>query len=602
MSRKLGSLHRSNSLPTNLNTPITIIPLFAFPPPDFPTSNITSSMNSDTNSDISVLYSISQLNNPNIETPDEFADSEPSPSNNFQTNSSVFSKPPFQPIPPNNPLPPISTPSYASQVTPTYSSFHSDRSSNSPDIPQISHELDNFITLQQQLIHPNTLTLNQISSTIESSNPPTPTPSSAYTASLAQSSTSTESSNSTNRAYRTFKRKFPNHPFPTKPGTSREYINHPHHTNTKDFLTITLPSFPQYTLNTPHDTNDTRSFVDEHVLMPTLHWTNYYHFTNPLCLPLSNTHNDIERNKDMLYRLTTPITHIQFTHIGYKKSLKTFTAPRANEFTLEYYDHNIIRTNQDQFLDDDRFANPQLTEKFFIKTPYVFTLNIFDRKYDHIISEALTAMQAYESFKEKFQLFLLTFHFLAPHERDLHCSHDIMLRTKQTHKNTNYRFIQNHFDLHTPSRQPHHRFQFLNSKYTSPFFLNFTYCIKDTNLHGILRNYDPITQMYIFCPITKTFNAEESRPFLIPHEFIQPIEIPILEFIHNNKYNHKIYNLIQNTSYEFAVGTEELKTNKALQLLWPLLQTKNIIRILAKLLTNSDMIHDIFPHDFLPND
>ena len=232
----------------------------------------------------------------------------------------------------------------------------------------------------------------------------------------------------------------------------------------------------------------------------------------------------------------------------------------------------------------------------------LFTHNIFDRKYDHIISEALNDIQAYESFKEKFQLFSLTFQFLAPHERDLHCSHDIMLRTKQTHTYTYYRFIQNHFDLHTPSRQPHHRFQFLNSKYTSPFFLSFTYCIKDTNLHGILRNYDPVTQMYIFCPITKTFNTEESRPFLIPHIFIQPIEIPILEFIHNTKYNHKIYNLIQNTPYEFAVGTEELKTIKALQLLWPLLQTKNIIRILAKLLTTSDMIHDIFPHGFFSDD
>ena len=602
MSRQLGSLHRSNSHPTNLNTPITIIPLFAFPPPDFPTNNITSGMNSDTNSHISVLYSISQLNNPDIETPDEFADSEPSPSNNFQTNPSIFSKPPFQPIPPYNPLPSISTPSYASQVTPTYSSFHSDRSSNSPDTPQISQELDNFITLQQQPFHLENPTINQISSTIESSNPPTPTSSSAYTASLAPSSTSTESSPSTNRAYRTFKRKFPNHPFPTKPGTAREYINHPNHTNTKEFLAITLPSFPQYILNTPTDTNDTRSFVDEQVLMPTLHWTSYYHFTNPLCLPLSNTHIDIERNQDMLYRLTTPLTHRQFTYIGYKKSLKTYTAPRANEYTLEYYDHNIIRTNQDQFLDDDRFANPQITEKFFIKTPYVFTLNIFDRKFDHIISEALTDTQAYESFKERFQLFSLTFHFLAPHERDLHCSHDIILRTKQTHTYTYYRFIQNHFDLHIPSRQPHHRFQFINSKYTSPFFLNFTYCIKDTNLHGILRNYDPITQMYIFCPITKTFNAEESRPFLIPHEFVQPIEIPILEFIHNTKYNHKLYNLIQNTPYDFAVGTEELKTIKALQLLWPLLQTKNIIRILAKLLTNSDIIHDIFPHGFFPDD
>ena len=597
MSRQLGSLHRSNSHPTNLTSSIPIIPLFAFPPPDFPSSNVTSGMNSDTNSQISVLYSISQLNNPNIETPDEFADSEPSPSNNFH-NPSHFSQPPFQPILSNNPDPFTPTPSYASQVTPTYSSYHSDQSS--PDTPRISPELDNFITLQQQPYHLNTPTINQISSTTNSSNPPTP--SSNYTESLAPSSTSTESSLNTNRAYRTFKRKFPNHPFPAKPGTAREYINHPQHTNTREFLAITLPSFPQYTLNTPHDANETRNFVDEYVLMPTLSWTSYYHFTNPLCLPLTNTSIDTDRNKDMLYRLTTPLTARQFTYVGYKKSLKIHTAPRANEYTLEYYDHNIIRANQDQFLDDDRFANPQITEKFFIKTPYVFTLNIFDRKFDHIISEALTNTQAYESFKERFQIFSLTFHFLAPHERDLHCSHDIMLRTKQTHTYSYYRFIQNHFDLHTPSRQPHHRFQFINSKYTSPYFLNFTYCIKDTNLHGILRNYDPITQMYIFCPITKTFNAEESRPFLIPHEFVQPIEIPILEFIHNTKFNHKLYNLIQNTPYEFAVGTEELTTIKALQLLWPLLQTKNIIRILAKLLTTSELIHDIFPHGFFPDD
>ena len=599
MSRQLGSLHRSNSHPTNLTSSIPIIPLFAFPPPDFPSSNVTSGMNSDTNSHISVLYSISQLNNPNIETPDEFADSEPPPSNNFH-NPSNFSQPPFQPILSNNPDPITPTPSYASQVTPTYSSYHSDQSSHSPDTPRISPELDNFITLQQQPYHLNTPTINQISSTTDSSNPPTP--STNYTESLTPSSTSTISSLNTNRAYRTFKRKFPNHPFPAKPGTAREYINHPQHTNTKEFLAITLPSFPQYTLNTPHDANETRNFVDEYVLMPTLSWTSYSHFTNPLCLPLSNTHIDIERNKDMLYQLTTPLTARQFTYVGYKKSLKIHTAPRANEYTLEYYDHNIIRANQDKFLDDDRFANPQITEKFFIKTPYVFTLNIFDRKFDHIISEALTNTQAYESFKERFQIFSLTFHFLAPHERDLHCSHDIMLRTKQTHTYSYYRFIQNHFDLHTPSRQPHHRFQFINSKYTSPYFLNFTYCIKDTNLHGILRNYDPITQMYIFCPITKTFNAEESRPFLIPHEFVQPIEIPILEFIHNTKFNHKLYNLIQNTPYEFAVGTEELTTIKALQLLWPLLQTKNIIRILAKLLTTSELIHDIFPHGFFPDD
>ena len=108
--------------------------------------------------------------------------------------------------------------------------------------------------------------------------------------------------------------------------------------------------------------------------------------------------------------------------------------------------------------------------------------------------------------------------------------------------------------------------------------------------------------MYIFCPLTKTFKVEESQPLIVPHEYIQPIEISILEFIHNTKYNHKLYNLIQNRPHEFSVGTEELKTIKAHQLLWPLLQTKNIIRKLAKQLTTSDAIHDVFPHGFFPDE
>ena len=161
MSRQFGALQRSKSHPANLQTQVPIIPLFAFPPPDFPIINISLSTNSDTNSDISVLYSTSQLNNHNIESLDEFADSELAPPKNIQTNSSVFSKPPFQPIPSNNSLPSVFTPSYASLVTPTYSPIHSDRSyNNSIDTPQISQELDNFITLQQQLTHPNTLTIH----------------------------------------------------------------------------------------------------------------------------------------------------------------------------------------------------------------------------------------------------------------------------------------------------------------------------------------------------------------------------------------------------------------------------------------------------------
>ena len=77
------------------------------------------------------------------------------------------------------------------------------------------------------------------------------------------------------------------------------------------------------------------------------------------------------------------------------------------------------------------------TEPLF-RTSYIFTLNILDKKLDHIISEALSDIQAYEPSHEKCQTFSLTFHFLTPKERDLHCSHDIMLRTKQTYTYTFY--------------------------------------------------------------------------------------------------------------------------------------------------------------------
>ena len=170
---------------------------------------------------MTIYTTISQFNNSDIETPDEFADSEPSPSTHTPTSSTTVSKPLFQPIQSHSQH---AYPYTLSQVTPTYSPFNNDRSTNnSPDKVEISEELDNFITLQQQLLSPHTLTINQLSST-KTSNPPTPTPISDYTPSLAHSSTSTESFNSTNRAYRLFKRKLSNHPFPSKPGTAREFI------------------------------------------------------------------------------------------------------------------------------------------------------------------------------------------------------------------------------------------------------------------------------------------------------------------------------------------------------------------------------------------
>ena len=183
------------------------------------------------------LYNtISQFNNSDLETLDKFDNSEPSPS--------TFSQTPFQPLHSRFKFEPPSTPSAISNVTPICSPLTSEPSDNNSSVnTQRSHELDNFITLQQQLQQPQTLTIHQLSQSIISSNPETLTPFSNYTPSQGPTSPSNPSSFSTNRAHRTFKRKFPNTPFPSHPGTAT-IVNHPLHTKTKDFLKICLPFFP----------------------------------------------------------------------------------------------------------------------------------------------------------------------------------------------------------------------------------------------------------------------------------------------------------------------------------------------------------------------
>ena len=238
MSRQVGSFHRSVSYPANLQSSLPVIPLFAFPTPESPHHNNSAGMDSDNNSNFTVYNTASQINNSDLETPDKFDNSERSPS--------TFSQPPFQPLHSQirfeipSPLPSFSN------VKPTYSPLTSESSDNNSSVnTQISLELDNFITLQRQLQNPQTLTIHQLSQSIISTNPSTPTPSSNYTPSRHPTSSSNPSSSSTNRFYRSFKTNFPNTPFPSHPGTARTFVKRPHHTITTEFLQVCLPFFPQ---------------------------------------------------------------------------------------------------------------------------------------------------------------------------------------------------------------------------------------------------------------------------------------------------------------------------------------------------------------------
>ena len=65
---------------------------------------------------------------------------------------------------------------------------------------------------------------------------------------------------------------------------------------------------------------------------------------------------------------STNTTPIHANRIGYRESLTKFTAPKANKYPIDYYDHNIIRPNEDICLLGDPYTNPQLTENFLFKT------------------------------------------------------------------------------------------------------------------------------------------------------------------------------------------------------------------------------------------
>ena len=184
---------------------------------------------------------------------------------------------------------------------------------------ELENELDNFITLQQQPQHPNTLTVHHLSQTMTSS----------------ESSKSPSTTGET-RAHRVYKRKLPNTPFPSNPRPSQTFMDHPLHTNTKEFLQVCLPFFPQNTYYHSNPNNDQPNYVNENALFPTPSWTSFYHFSNPLSLPIYNNPDDNEFYQTRLYHLTTAFHEKQLTNIGLNQTLNRFTSQKANRFSINH--------------------------------------------------------------------------------------------------------------------------------------------------------------------------------------------------------------------------------------------------------------------------
>ena len=114
---------------------------------------------------------------------------------------------------------------------------------------------------------------------------------------------------------------------------------------------------------------------------------------------------------------------------------------------------------EDTFLENDENTNPKQTDFFFIKSQYVYVINCMKKNYDNVLSTALRDTKVYNSYFIKINHFSLAFNFPKPKEPDLHCSDQIMLRTKQTHTYTYNKFIQLHYTTIHHHEKPIHIFK-----------------------------------------------------------------------------------------------------------------------------------------------
>ena len=67
------------------------------------------------------------------------------------------------------------------------------------------------------------------------------------------------------------------------------------------------------------------------------------------------------------------IQQLTSTIIGLNKIIKRFIAQKRVSFN--HYDHTVTRDKEDSPYSDNSNINPQLIEKLFLKSEYIFLLN-----------------------------------------------------------------------------------------------------------------------------------------------------------------------------------------------------------------------------------
>ena len=126
-----------------------------------------------------------------------------------------------------------------------------------------------------------------------------------------------------------------------------------------------------------------------------------------IIISLSEYHSHLCHTR--IHHLTTALHEKQFTTIGLTETLNRFTAQKANQFSINHYDHAFARYMEDSFLEDDTNANPQLTENCFIRSQYVLTINCMNKNLITLYLQHFATQKPTTTISKNSTIFSLTF-------------------------------------------------------------------------------------------------------------------------------------------------------------------------------------------------
>ena len=207
--------------------------------------------------------------------------------------------------------------------------------------------------------------------------------------------------------------------------------------------------------------------------------------------------------------------------------------PTASSCSLGHLENEYVQEGWDRDLPLECLhfpINRRFTERFWHQSKYFYALA--DRQNDYLNTFCTRDVTPYRIY-QKNDLFYLQFAFVLPTLMDVNNQTNKVNRVKMLHSIHNYLFVQHHIHRTNPLIHMNSRFQYANTKLTSPYYKNYSYIIQPNYCEGTIRNFGPIKNYLLFLSLY----AKTSRPILVPIEYLKCVEGGAKKRMYSNTFN-----------------------------------------------------------------